>query len=189
MEHRVTCSDRSQWRSWLQQNHDSQAEAWLVYFRKSTGRPCVSYRESVEEALCFGWIDGLKKRIDEQRYAHRFTPRRPGSRWSQLNIRLAGELIERGLMTPAGQAAFDQRKTYDASSLKTRKTAEELLPPGMERELRANRKAWENYMALAPGYRRQYAGWLASAVRPETRRQRLAEALALLEQNKKLGMK
>ena len=87
LEPTVQCPTRADWRSWLQANHAGTPEVWLVYFKKNTGKPSVTYRESVEEALCFGWIDGLKRRVDDERYAHRFTPRRPKSKWSPLNIR------------------------------------------------------------------------------------------------------
>ena len=109
----ISVSDRKEWRSWLIENHASEKEVWLAYYKKHTGKATVSYMESVKEALCFGWIDGLKKRIDDQRYAHRFTPRRAGSKWSPQNTRLAKELIESGDMTKAGLAAFEQGVPYD----------------------------------------------------------------------------
>jgi len=189
MQPRVHCADRPAWRHWLQLNHDKCAEAWLVFFRKHTGKPCVAYRDAVEEAICFGWIDGLKKRIDEECYAYRFTPRKRQSKWSPLNIRLAERMLAKGKMTAAGQAAYERRKPYDDTFLRARRAGEPDLPPTIETALRANDTAWKNYLALAPGYRRQYAGWLTSAVKPETRARRLEEALRLLEQNRKLGMK
>ncbi|MDX2416431.1 MAG: hypothetical protein QNK19_03115 [Xanthomonadales bacterium] len=100
--HYISVSDRKAWRAWLIENHASEKEVWLAYYKKHTGKATVTYMDSVKEALCFGWIDGLKKRIDEQKYAHRFTPRRVNSKWSALNIRLAKELIESGEMTEAG---------------------------------------------------------------------------------------
>lgn len=100
--HYISVSDRKAWRAWLTENHASEKEVWLAYYKKHTGKATVTYMDSVKEALCFGWIDGLKKRIDEQKYAHRFTPRRVNSKWSALNIRLAKELIESGEMTEAG---------------------------------------------------------------------------------------
>jgi uncharacterized protein YdeI (YjbR/CyaY-like superfamily) len=143
----------------------------------------------VEEAICFGWIDGLKKRIDDERYAHRFTPRKENSKWSPLNISLAEQMIAEGKMTPAGLEAFERRRAYDEPFLEARESDQVALPPSIEKALRSNRAAWTNYNALAPGYRKQFAGWLASAVKPETRQRRIEEAIQLLEQNKKLGMK
>lgn len=189
LPHQVLAASREEWRSWLAENHADMDEAWLVFFKKHTGKPCIAYRESVEEALCFGWIDGLKKGIDKERYAYRFTPRRANSKWSPLNISLAEKLIARGQMTQAGLRAFEQGRPYDEDFLKDRAADEIFLAPEMEQALQANSVAWENFNQLAPGYRKQYIGWLMNAKRPETRQKRLAEALRLLEQNKKLGMK
>jgi uncharacterized protein YdeI (YjbR/CyaY-like superfamily) len=186
---RVHCADRQAWREWLRKNNDRCAEIWLVFYKKHTLKPGVAYREAVEEAICFGWIDGLKKRIDEDRYAYRFSPRRPRSKWSPLNIELATKMIEEGRMTASGQAAFQRREHYDERILQALQSDEPDLPPEIEHALRSNEVAWQNYLALAPGYRRQYAGWLTSAVKPETRTRRLREALRLLEQGRKLGMK
>ena len=182
MKVRVCPSSRAEWRSWLGENHPIEQEVWLFYYKKHTGKPTVGYRDSVEEALCFGWIDGIKKTIDDESYCHRFTPRRPNSKWSPLNISLAKKLIEQGKMMPAGLASFEQHKTYDEKK-------EFTLTPGIEKALKGNSVAWENFNRLAPGYRKQYVIWLASAKKPETRAKRLKEALDLLEQNKKLEMK
>jgi len=189
MHPQVHCADRQAWRRWLQRNQDKCDAAWLVFYKKHTGKPSVAYRDAVEEAICFGWIDGLKKRIDEDRYAYRFSPRKPRSKWSPLNLELARKMIDEGRMTAAGQAAFERREHYDARILKALSSAEPELPPDIERALRSHDVAWRNYLALAPGYRRQYAGWLSTAVKPETRARRLKEALRLLARNRKLGMK
>jgi len=157
--------------------------------RRTLAKLPVSYMDSVKEALCFGWIDGLKKRIDEERYAHRFTPRKTVSRWSPQNIRLAKELIESGQMTKAGLAVFKQRVKYDQEFLKALSEKEPSLTVETEKGLMASQKAWNNFNQLTPGYRKQYVTWLQSAKKPETRKKRLEEALRLLEENKKLGMK
>jgi len=185
----ISASSRQVWRSWLNKNHATEKEVWLAYYKKHTGKATVAYLESVKEALCFGWIDGLKRRIDDDRYAHRFTPRKPRSKWSPQNIRLAEELIGSGEMTKAGLAAFDQRVPYDEQLQKRLATKELALTSETEEGLRASPVAWKNFKELTPGYRKQYVGWLQSAKRPETRRRRLAEAIRLLEANKKLGMK
>lgn len=189
MQPQVHCADRRAWRTWLKHNHGECDAVWLVFYRKHLGAPGVAYRDAVEEAICFGWIDGLKKRIDDECYAYRFTPRKQRSKWSPLNIRLAERMIAEGKMTAAGQAAYQRRKPYDEAFLRTRRSDEPGLPPAIEQALRSNDTAWNNYLALAPGYRKQYAGWLTCAVKPETRARRLKEALRLLEQNKKPGMK
>jgi uncharacterized protein YdeI (YjbR/CyaY-like superfamily) len=185
----VFASDRDEWRSWLKKHHADKREAWLAYYKKHTGKPSVSYRESVEEALCFGWIDGLKKRIDEERYAHRFTPRKANSKWSPLNIRLARELAGRGRMTSAGLAAFERRRAYDDSLQEVRNTENFRLPRDIEKVLKANRTAWKHYNELAPGYRKQYIAWLLGAKKADTRERRLIKAVRMLEQNIKPGMK
>ncbi len=189
MNPKVCPSSREEWRAWLKDNHARLDEVWLVYYKKHTAKPTLSYQESVEEALCFGWIDSIAKTIDDERYCHRFTPRRTGSKWSPLNIRLAEKLIAEGKMSRAGLDAFEQRQTYDEEFLGARRADEMELKPEIEKTLQANRAAWENFKSLAPGYRKQYIGWLNSAKRPDTRKKRLSEAMRLLEQNKKLGMK
>jgi uncharacterized protein YdeI (YjbR/CyaY-like superfamily) len=185
---RRSFANRATWRAWLEKNHARIDEIWLVYFKKGTGKPSVDYVASVEEALCFGWIDGLKKRIDAKRYVHRFTPRRRCSRWSANNVARVERLHAAGLMTPAGLAVYEPDNTYTQVPSSERASAV-ALPPEIERALRKSRRAWRNFTALAPGYRRSYVIWLTSAKRPETRRKRLAEALARLERNEKLGMK
>jgi len=189
MHPRVFAKDRKTWRAWLAKNHASETEAWLVYYKKHTGKPSVGYLDSVREALCFGWIDGLKKRIDDETYAHRFTPRKPRSKWSPQNIRLANELIGLGLMTQAGLEAFKRRVGYGEQRLEMIQAEEIALSEETEAALRANRRAWENFERLSPGYRKQYVAWLQTARRPETRKKRLEEAIRLLEENRKLGMK
>jgi len=185
----LSVSDREAWRSWLIENHASETEVWLAYYKKHIGKTSVSYMDSVKEALCFGWIDGLKKRIDEERYAHRFTPRKTASKWSPQNIRLAKELIESGQMTKAGLAVFKQRVKYDQEFLKALSEKDPSLTVETEKGLMASQKAWNNFNQLTPGYRKQYVTWLQSAKRPETREKRMEEALRLLEKNQKPGMK
>jgi len=185
----IKASSRSEWRAWLENNHSGQDEVWLVYYKKHSSKPSVTYIESVKEALCFGWIDGIKKSIDDETYMHRFTPRRPGSKWSPTNIKLAKELIENGEMTEAGLTVFNQRKEYNTELMKALTAKDILLAPEIEKSLKANQQAWDNFNQLARGYRKQYVGWLQSAKRPETREKRLKEAIDLLARNKKLGMK
>lgn len=187
--HYLSVSDRKSWRSWLTENHASEKEVWLAYYKKHTGKASVSYMDSVKEALCFGWIDGLKKRIDDERYAHRFTLRKANSKWSAQNTRLAKELIERGEMTKAGLAVFNQRASYDEQLLKALSIKDPPLTAETEKGLKASEKAWKNFNQMTTGYRKQYVAWLQSAKKPETRKKRLEEAIRLLEANQKLGMK
>jgi len=187
--HYLSVSDRESWRSWLAENHAIEKEVWLAYYKKHTGKVSVSYMDSVKEALCFGWIDGLKRRIDDERYVHRFTPRKANSKWSPQNIRLAKELIGTGEMTEAGLAVFKQRATYDDHLLKALSAKDPPLMAETEKGLKASKKAWKNFNKMTTGYRKQYVAWLQSAKKPETRKKRLEEAIRLLETNQKLGMK
>ena len=178
--------NRKEWRDWLKKNHTTEKEIWLVYYKKHTGKQTISYRDSVEEALCFGWIDGTKKRIDDERYTHKFTIRKVKSKWSPLNIKLAKKLIKEKKMTSFGLIYFEQRIEYDEKAIASN---EFVLTPEMEQVLRNNKKAWSNFKKLAPSYRKQYIGWLISAKKEETIQGRVEEAIKLLEQNQKLGMK
>ena len=180
---------RKDWRDWLKKNHAIEKEIWLVYYKKHTEKPTISYRDSVEEAICFGWIDGIKKRIDDERYVHRFTLRKVKSKWSALNISLAKKMINERKMTSFGLAYFEQRLEYDKEFIKTRASNEIILIPEIEKVLKSNKKAWDNFCKLAPGYKKQYVGWLASTKKEDTLQKRLKEAINLLEQNQKLGMK
>ena len=189
LEPSIHCETRKDWRNWLQENHADGSEVWLHFYKKHTGKPSISYRESVEEALCFGWIDGLKRRVDEERYAQRFTPRKPKTKWSPLNISLAEKMIAAGKMAESGLAAFRSRIEYKEDFLEKRKQSEPPLPDELRNALAASPAAMKHLLEMAPGYRKQYADWVASAKRPETRQKRAEEAIRLLEQNKKLGMK
>ena len=186
MKTKLCVSRREEWRSWLQKNHDKSDVVWLVYYKKHTGKPSINYADSVEEALCFGWIDSIKKSIDEERYAYKFTPRRSKSKWSPLNIKRANKLINEGKMTEAGLELFNQRVNYADEFLKAKSSKELSLPAEMEAVLKGNEQAWNNFTNLAPGYRKQYIGWLITAKKPETRERRLKKAIQLLKENKKL---
>lgn len=189
MEAELYFPDRNQWRSWLSHNYVTVSAIWLVYYKKHTGRPSIPYVDSVEEALCFGWIDGLTRRLDDQRYANRFTPRKSGSRWSPTNIQLAEKMIKEGKMTPTGRAAFDQRIPYDEEILEARAAQEILLTTEIENKLRTNALAWDRFNNLAPSHKKRYIGWIRSAKKRETMDRRLDEVINLLLENKKLGMK
>jgi uncharacterized protein YdeI (YjbR/CyaY-like superfamily) len=183
----TTAANRSEWRGWLEKNHASEKEVWLVYFKKESGIPTVSYPESLEEALCFGWIDGLIRKIDDEKYARRFSPRRTGSKWSEVNKHLVAKLVKEGRMTEAGLAAVNFALP-DTDAPKP-KRAELPLPDWLKEELMTNSKAWENFNTLPPSHKRQYIGWISDAKKEETRQRRIREAISILEKNKRLGMK
>ena len=163
-----------EFRAWLDANHETEGELVVGFHKRHTGRPSLSWSEAVREALCFGWIDGIRRRIDDDRYTIRFTPRRPGSNWSALNVRHVDELLRAGRMQPAGIAAFEARAPEKTGvySYENRDAAK--LAPEQQRELRANRKAWEFFQAQPAGYQRTAVYWVVSAKRAETRARRLA---------------
>jgi len=179
--------DRAAWRAWLAANGAAEQEIWLVIYKKHTGTPCVSYDEAVEEALCFSWIDGLIKRLDDDRYAQRFTPRKPGSSWSESNKIRVRKLIAEGRMAPAGLATvtFPLDPTEDAPAPRT----EPALSNDLLAQLQADEVAWASFNRLPPSHQRQYAGWIMDAARSETRRRRLEEAISKLAAGQPLGMK
>ena len=240
-----------EWRAWLTKHYQSETEVWLIYYKKHSDQPRISYDLAVEEALCFGWIDSIVKRIDDEKFAQKFTPRRDGAKWSALNKRRLRKLIREGRMTEAGLAKIDlatlgkepqakqskgdldiprfvkqalmasakawenfrnltpsrcrayirfimdarkeetrtQRLRETVARLAQNKSDPEDIPGFVKKALMANAKAWDNFRNLAPSYRTHYIGWIMHAVKQETRERRLREAVSLLEQNKKLGLK
>lgn len=165
-------------RAWLAEHHDIRDVLWVGYWKKATGRPSITWPESVDVALCFGWIDGLRKRIDDEAYTIRFTPRRPGSTWSRRNIERYGAMETAGLVEPPGEAAWRARTEDNSSLYSYEQDARPSLPEGYVERLRGNAAAWADWQARPPGYRRMVAHWIASAKREETRQRRLA---ALIE--------
>jgi len=182
-------TSRADWRAWLEKSYDTEPEAWLVFYKRHTGQPCIPYDDAVEEALCFGWIDGVLQRIDDETYVRRFSPRRDGSNWSALNKRRAMNMVKQGKMTEAGAAKLNFSDFDDDYGKTLERTAEDLIiPEYLEQALTGNRQAHDNFTKLAPSYRRRYLLWIADARTDETRNRRVAEAIRLLEENKKLGM-
>jgi uncharacterized protein YdeI (YjbR/CyaY-like superfamily) len=141
-------ADRKAWRVWLEQNHADAAEVWLVYFKTHARQPCVTYEESVEEALCFGWVDSLIQKIDEERYARKFTPRRMDSAWSETNKRRVAKVIAEGRMTPAGLT----KVTFPLDVAPSIEKQEMLIPDWLAAGLQASPRAWENFCQLPPSH-------------------------------------
>ncbi len=179
---------RAEWRAWLEENHAREREVWLVYYKKHAGRARIPYDDAVEEALCFGWIDSTVRKLDEDRFLQRFTPRKARSNWCESNVRRARRLIAEGLMTKAGLDAIAEG-ALDAEFAPRPKSKEVEVPRFVADALKKTKRAWENFNSLAPSYRREYVDWVTQAKRAETRERRLAEAARLLSENKKLGMK
>jgi len=182
--------DRAHWRAWLEKHHATETEVWLIYYKRETGKPRVSYNDAVEEALCFGWIDSILRRIDDKRYAQRFTPRRPDSQWSALNKQRVEKLIAEGRMTEAGLSKIRYTTAADDYGRTPAKKKKLLIPPAdFKRALAAKSAAAAFFRSLAPSYRRNYIAWITNAKTPQTRHKRIAEAVRLLASKKKLGLK
>jgi len=181
-------ADRVTWRGWLAGHQGSATFVWLLIHKKHVAAPSVTYDEAVEEALCWGWIDGLTNRWDERSYAVRFTPRKPGSVWSESNVARVERMIVEGRMTAAGQALVDEarrRGTWDAGA----SGRLEVTPPDLEAALAAEPAALARWRAWAPSHRRQYVSWILDAKRPETRARRVAEAVRRAAAGLKPGQK
>lgn len=167
----------SDFRTWLEKNHDKASEIWVGFYKKGSGKPSITMQESVDEALCFGWIDSVRRGVNDTSYANRFTKRKTRSTWSAINIGRAKELISLGRMQPAGLKAFEQR-TDDRSAIysyEQRQSAE--LGSVFEKQFRANRKAWKFFRAQAPWYQRVAAFWVVSAKKDDTRMKRLTRLI------------
>lgn len=174
---------RRQWRAWLAKHHTSSPGVWLVCHKDHTGVKSIPYEDMVREALCFGWIDSLVKRLDEDRYARKVTPRKPTSKWSAINRKRWKELKRDRLLTPAGLAAAPTSRTYAPRPVVPN------LPAYIARALKTNPKAWSFFRKLAPTYRRHFVVWIHLAKQPETRETRIRESIDLLAAGKKLGLK
>jgi uncharacterized protein YdeI (YjbR/CyaY-like superfamily) len=161
-------------RAWLEEHHATATELWVGYYKKATGEPSLTWVEAVEEALCFGWIDGKLQRIDERRHRQRFTPRRRGSNWSAVNIAKVAELREQGRMTPAGEAAFAERREDRSAVYSYERRHEARFDGEQEAAFRAEAAAWAWFGEQSPSYRTLATFWVVSAKRPETRAKRLA---------------
>ena len=185
----VYVSTRDAWRKWLAKNHNKSSGIWLVFYKKHTDRPSLDYDAVVEEALCYGWIDSIIKKLDGDRYARKLTPRKPDSCWSDLNKKRVKSLIRRKRMTKFGLERIEQAKQSGAWSQSNRPEIPTDIPAELEQALSKNSKAKTFFEQLAPSYRMQFIGWVASAKRQETRDRRVKESLELLKKGKKLGMK
>ena len=181
-----TFSSQEAFRAWLERHHDRVPELWVGFWNKASGRKGMTYPQAVDEALCWGWIDGVKKNVDEERYTNRFTPRKTVSKWSDVNLRRYAELETAGRVAPPGKAAFarfDPAK-HRAYSFEARPDA---FPPELEREFRSHREAWAFFTAQPPGYRRIAIHWVSSAKREETRQRRLAELVGVSAAGERLA--
>lgn len=167
-----------EWRAWLAANHETESELVVGFYKRGSGKPSITWPESVDQALCFGWIDGVRRSLGEEAYTIRFTPRKATSTWSATNVKRLGELREAGQVAPAGVAAFARRREDRTAIYSYEAGNEAQLPPEFEQRLRANAKAWEYFSSRPAWYRRTATHWVVRAKKPETRERRLA---ALIE--------
>jgi len=184
----VYFKNRDEWRKWLEGNSLSGEELWMIIYKKHTGKSCISYNEAVEEALCFGWIDGKIKRINDEYYIQRYTPRRSGSRWSKYNIERVRKMINQGRMTHQGMAAYNEifqkpHLVYDNKS-----SGDPEIPEDLLMSLKENKTAFDNFARFPPSARRMYIEWLNSAKKQDTRPGRIRKIVEASEQNQRPGM-
>jgi uncharacterized protein YdeI (YjbR/CyaY-like superfamily) len=175
----------SDFRRWLEKNHATRQELWVGYHKKNSRQPSMTWPESVDEALCFGWIDGIRKSVDDLRYMIRFTPRRRGSIWSAVNIKRARELSDKGLMEPAGMAAFNARKENKSGIYSYEQRSANLDVP-YEKKLKQNKVAWNFFYAQPPSYRKAVGWWIVSAKQEVTRVKRLERLIRESARGKRL---
>jgi len=173
-------------RAWLEKNHATAPELLVGMRKVGSGQPCMTWPESVDEALCFGWIDAIRKRIDEESYTIRFVPRRPGSIWSKINVVKAAAQIARGRMQPAGLKAFEARSAERTGVYAFEREQPAELTPNEMRAFQADRKAWAFFERVAPGYRRVMLHWIVSAKQAGTRARRLAQLIEACAEARKL---
>jgi uncharacterized protein YdeI (YjbR/CyaY-like superfamily) len=172
-------------RKWLEKNHATATELWVGFYKKSSGKPSITWSESVDEALCFGWIDGIRKRVDETSYQIRFTPRRRGSIWSAINIKRARELKKQKRIRAAGLKAFAARSETKSGVYSYEQRPTE-LPVGCARFLKRNKAAWDFFQTQPPSYRKMITWWIVSAKKEETRSKRIVKLIAASAKRKRL---
>ena len=172
-------------RTWLQRHHADASELLVGFHKIGTGKPSITWSEAVDQALCFGWIDGVRRRVDDSSYSIRFTPRRPGSSWSAINIRKVAELESGGLMTPAGRKAFERRLERKSRIYSYEQSETPSLDAVLQRRLKANRKAWAFFQAQTPATRRRVLRYVVTAQKEETRLKRLLRVIEAFAEGKR----
>lgn len=181
--------NRDKWREWLGRHYATESGIWLVFYKKEASKPTIDYEAAVEEALCFGWIDSIIKKIDGEKYVRKFTPRKDKSYWSELNKKRSGKMIKAGRMTDAGLAKIEVAKKSGLWGQTGRPKISLDMPLELVKALDKNKKARENFEKLAASYRKHYIGWIQAAKREDTKEKRIRETILLLAKGKRLGLK
>jgi uncharacterized protein YdeI (YjbR/CyaY-like superfamily) len=175
-----------QFRAWLEEHHETESELLVGFHKKGSGRRSISWPESVDQALCFGWIDGVRRSLDDESYTIRFTPRKPKSNWSAINVAKVEELKARGLMKPAGLRAYEARAPERTGVYSFERSEPAVLPAEFERDFRSNERAWQWFVGRPPGYRKTATHWVISAKREETRMRRLQQLIECSAEGRKV---
>jgi uncharacterized protein YdeI (YjbR/CyaY-like superfamily) len=176
----------AEWRRWLEKHHASVSEIWLVFHKVHTGAPCIAYSDALDEALCYGWIDSLVARLDDDRFARKFTPRKADSRWSDVNRRRYAELAASGRVKPSGLARAPTSRSYAPTP--PRRTSD-AVPAYIRKALERRPAVWKAFQELPPAQRRRYVNWIDTAKQDATKERRLREAVERLSKGQPLGLK
>lgn len=177
-------ANQLEFRKWLTKNHKKETELLVGYYKVSTGKPSMTWSQSVDQALCFGWIDGVRKSIDSESYCIRFTPRKPKSNWSVVNIKKVEVLIKEGLMQPEGLELFNNRRIEKTYSFEN---PEKILSPHLEKKFKENKNAWKFFNSQAPSYKKATLHWIMSAKKEETQESRLDKLISESEKQKRIA--
>ena len=186
--HALHFKTRKAWRSWLEKNHTLCDDVWLLHYKKPSNEKSVNHFEAVEEALCFGWIDSKLKKIDEERFILRYSPRKPKSVWSKINKETAEKMISLGKMTQVGYEKIERAKKQGTWDTAYTNLVKERLPSDLKQALKLHKKAWNNFQHFANSYRNTYIGWVTNAKTQETRKKRISEVVKRSFDNKKPGI-
>lgn len=185
----IYCATEADWRSWLKANHTRTNAIWLLFLKGHDHDQSLTYSDALDDALCFGWIDSLIKRIDDERYARKFSRRRAKSKWSAENRKRIGRLQQSGLMDAAGIAVVDAARIDGSWEAPDRPVIREEARLALEAALEGNATAGAQFGRLPPSHKREYLAWISSAKRAETQQRRIRKAVTMLEAGKRLGMK
>jgi uncharacterized protein YdeI (YjbR/CyaY-like superfamily) len=181
--------NKKEWRKWLENNHNKFKEIWLIHYKKSSNKKGINHYDAVEEALCFGWIDSTLKKIDEERYILRYTPRKEKSVWSKINKEKAEKMILNGKMTQSGLEKIKLAKKHDLWNTAYTNKVKEKIPSDLKKVLLLDKVAWINFQNFANSYRNRYIGWINNAKTKMTRTKRISEVVKRSKENKKPGIK